>query len=213
MIVKPFRGLRPRRDLAARIPSYPYDVLDSDEARKLAQGDPYTFLHVVKSEIDLDSSVEPYDERVYAKARENLLAMIERGWLVQDGAEAYYVYRLVMRGHAQTGILGAAAVDDYLEGRIKRHEHTRPDKEDDRTRHTTAIAAHPGPVFLAYRGVDPINVLVSGILEKAPGVDFVSPDGVRHTLWVVADPRTRSSIAALLAEVPTTYIADGHHRA
>src|SRR5262245_13774247 len=145
MIVQPFRGLRPRADLAAAIPSLPYDVLDSDEARALAVGDPYTFLHVVKAELDLDPSVDVHDARVYERAQRNVRGMIESGWLQPDAKPAFYLYRQRMGSHVQTGVVGAAAVDDYREGRIKRHEHTRPDKVEDRTRHAEAIGAHAGP--------------------------------------------------------------------
>jgi uncharacterized protein (DUF1015 family) len=213
MNVRAFRGLRPRADLAARIPSLPYDVLDSSEARALAQGDPYTFLHVVKAEIDLAPGLDPHDDRVYAKARENFLAMRRNGWLVRDERPAIYLYRLRMGDHVQTGIVGAASVEDYLDGRIKKHEHTRPDKEDDRTRHTDAIGAHPGPVFLAYRGRPALDALVGDGTRRAPAADFVAADGVSHTFWVVVDPLDVQRFEAALSEVPASYIADGHHRA
>jgi uncharacterized protein (DUF1015 family) len=213
MIVKPFRGLRPRADLAAAIPSLPYDVLDSTEARALAAGDPHTFLHVVKAEIDLDPAIDAHDERVYAKARENFLKMIAEGWLVPDAVPAYYVYRQRMGDHVQTGVVGAAAVDDYLEGRIKRHEFTRPDKEDDRTRHADAIGAHAGPVFLAYRTHAGLEAVVSAVTAEAPGTAFTAVDGIGHELWVVADAARASAIEAAFREIPATYIADGHHRA
>jgi uncharacterized protein (DUF1015 family) len=213
MNVKAFRGLRPRPELAAKIPSLPYDVLDSGEARVLAEGDPYTFLHVVKAEIDLDPGLDPHDDRVYAKARENFLAMRENGWLVRDPRAAVYLYRLWMGDHVQTGIVGAASVDDYVDGRIKKHEHTRPDKEDDRTRHTDAIAAHAGPVFLAYRNRPTLDALVSEQTRRSPDVEFVAADGVGHALWVVDDPTDVERFESGLTEVPASYIADGHHRA
>jgi uncharacterized protein (DUF1015 family) len=213
MNVKPLRGLRPRAELAAKIPSLPYDVLDSNEARVLAQNDPYTFLHVVKAEIDLDPGIDAHDPRVYAKARENFLAMRERQWLVRDGSPAFYLYRQRMGDHVQTGVVGAALVDDYLEGRIKKHEHTRPDKEDDRTLHTEAIGAHAGPVFLAYRGTAGIDALVEAETRRAPDVEFVAADGVGHRLWVVDDPAATARFEAGFKDVPASYIADGHHRA
>ena len=213
MNVSPFRGLRPRADLAARIPSLPYDVLDSNEARALAHDDPYTFLHVVKAEIDLDPATDAHDPRVYARARENFLAMREKGWLVRDERPAYYLYRQRMGGHVQTGVVGAALVSDYLEGRIKKHEHTRPDKEDDRTRHADAIGAHPGPVFLAYRGNPTIDALVDAGIRRDPAADFVAADGIGHALWVVDDPGDVARYEAAFREVPASYIADGHHRA
>jgi len=213
MNVKPFRGLRPRSDLASKIPSLPYDVLDSEEARRLAHGDPYTFLHVVKAEIDLDGGIDASDPRVYAKARENFQAMRGKGWLVRDERPAFYLYRQTMGDHVQTGVVGAASVDDYLEGRIKKHEHTRPDKEDDRTRHADTIGAHPGPVFLAYRGRPTIDALVGDATRGAPAADFVAADGIGHVLWVVDDPVEVARFEAAFREVPSSYIADGHHRA
>jgi len=213
MIVKPFRGLRPRSDLAEKIPSYPYDVVDSTEARRIAEGDPYSFLHVIKPEIDLDPGVDPFDERVYAKGVENLRHMVAKGWLVRDAQPAYYVYRLTMNGHAQTGIVGAAAVDDYNDGKIKQHEHTRPDKEKDRIRLNSALSAHPGPVFLAYRGLPELNALVNGIVAREPQVLFTAPDGIEHAMWVVDDPAQVRKIETLFGHVPCSYVADGHHRA
>jgi uncharacterized protein (DUF1015 family) len=213
MIVTPFRGLRPRADLAAAIPSLPYDVLDSDEARALAEGDPYTFLHVVKAEIDLDPSMDVYDERVYERARANFEAMIERGWLVRDPVPALYVYRLRMDAHVQTGVVGAADIGDYLEGRIKRHEHTRPDKVEDRARHAASIGAHAGPVFLAYRGREEIDRLVAGATRRPPDVAFRARDGIEHALWMVAAAEELERFEAAFRAVPVSYIADGHHRA
>ena len=213
MIVEPFRGLRPRADRAASIPSLPYDVLDSNEARALAAGDPDTFLHVVKAEIDLDPSIDPHDDRVYAKAKENFLAMRRDGRLALDPRPAYYLYRQTMADHVQVGVLGAAAVDDYTEGRIKRHEHTRPDKEDDRTRHADALGANAGPVFLAYRGRDEMDALVAASTSRAPDVDFVARDGIGHALWVVDAPETVARFRDAFRAIPATYVADGHHRA
>jgi len=213
MNVKPFRGLRPRPDLAAKLPSLPYDVLDREEARRLAQDDPYTFLHVVKAEIDVDAGIEATDPRVYAKARENFQAMRGRGWLVRDDRPAFYLYRQTMGDHVQTGVVGAASVDDYLEGRVKKHEHTRPDKETDRTRHTDAIGAHAGPVFLAYRDVPAIDALIEDGTRGEPAASFVAADGIAHALWVVDDRPAVDRLRTAFGEVPASYIADGHHRA
>ena len=212
MIVKPFRGLRPRKDLVSRIPSCPYDVISSDEARRLAEGDPYTFLHVIKPEIDLEPDVDPHDDRVYAKARENFLGMQKRGWLVRDERPAYYVYRLAVDGHSQIGLMGVAAVQDYLDDRIKKHEHTRPDKEQDRVRLNDALGATPGPVFLTYVGRPGLDDAVAAIVAGDSDVSFAAPDGVEHTLWVVDDPNTCSRIEQEFVEIPATYVADGHHR-
>ncbi len=213
MKVRPFRGLRPRSDLAEKIASPPYDVLDSDEARQLAGGDPYTFLHVVKPEIDLDPSIALDDDRVYLKASENLRAMIERGWMVRDAAPAYYVYRLVQGEHTQTGIVGAASIDDYETDRIRKHEHTRPDKEKDRTRHVETTGVNAGPVFLVYRSIPELNALVNGLTATDAAIDFVARDGVRHQIWVVDASADAGRIEDLFRRVSRTYIADGHHRA
>jgi len=213
MRVKAFRGLRPRNDLGAKIPSHPYDVLSSEEARELATGDPYSFLHVIKPEIDLDPGVDPYDDRVYAKGNENFRAMIEKGWLERDARPAFYVYRLTTKDRAQTGILGVAAVEDYVEDRIKKHEHTRPEKVTDRIRLNDALSATPGPVFLTYRGLPELNALVKGVVARDPQNRFESPDGVTHELWVVDDAATCKKIEELLGKVRNSYVADGHHRA
>jgi uncharacterized protein (DUF1015 family) len=213
MIVKPFRGLRPRADLADRIPSYPYDVVSSDEARELVRDDPYSFLHVVKPEIDLDPRIDPYDDRVYARGRENFRRMVEQGWLERDPTPSYYVYRLVWQGEAQIGILGAAAIADYTEDRIKKHEHTRPEKENDRVRLNEALSANPGPVFLTYAPLPELNALVNGLVARAPAAGFTAADGVEHALWVVDEPAAMDKIAKLLGATRRAYVADGHHRA
>ncbi len=212
MIVKPFRGLRPRPDLAARIASPPYDVLSSAEARELADGDPYTFLHVIKPEIDLDPAIDVHDDQVYEKGRENLHAMIEQGWLQRDEQPSYYIYRQIMEGREQTGLLGAAAVEDYNDGRIKRHEHTRPEKENDRIRLNDALSATPGPIFLTYHALPELNALIKGEVDREPDVRFTAPDDVEHILWVVQAESTCAKIEQLFGSVRATYVADGHHR-
>ena len=212
MRFKPFRGLRPRRDLASKVPSYPYDVIDTEGARKLAEGDPYTFLHVVKPEIDLEPGSSPYDDRVYDKGRQNFHAMIEQGWLFRDERPSYYVYRLEMGDHSQRGFVGVAAIDDYLEGTIKKHELTRQDKEQDRVRHMEALSAHAGPVLQAYGRVPELSAEANSITAGDPEVDFVSPDGIRHSLWVVGEREAVERIQDLFSRVPCSYIADGHHR-
>jgi len=212
MIVRPFRGLRPRAGLAERIASPPYDVLNSEEARRLAERNPDSFLHVIKPEIDLEAGIDVYDDRVYAKGAENLKAMIGDGRMVRDESPAYYIYRLVMDGRAQTGILGAAAVQDYLDDRIKKHEFTRPDKEKDRIRLNDALNATPGPIFLTYRPLPELNALVNGQVDRDPDVDFVAPDGVNHTLWKIDAPAVCAKIEALFGKIRASYVADGHHR-
>jgi len=213
MIVKPFRALRPRQDLAAKVASYPYDVVSSAEARELAAGDPHTFLHVVKSEVDLDPQIEPYADAVYDKARENLLAMIEKGWMLRDDSPSYYIYRLKMGDHVQTGLLGAAAIQDYLDDRIKKHEHTRPEKEQDRIKLNDRLGANPGPVFLTYRALPELNAVINAVVEGEPVAHFVAADEIEHTLWGVASEARCSKIEKLFGQVRCTYVADGHHRA
>jgi len=213
MIIKPFRGWRPRPDLSTKIPSYPYDVVNSAEAREIAGNDPHSFLHVVRPEIDLDPGMDPFDSRVYLKGRENLHGMMEDGRLVRDEQPAYYVYQLRMEEHVQTGIVGASAVDDYLADRIKKHEFTRPDKEQDRIRLVDTLGAHPGPVFLTYRGLPELTALVRGVTSGDATVRFTATDGIEHALWVVDEPESRGKIESLFAKIPASYVADGHHRA
>lgn len=210
--IKGLQGLRPRSDLAAKIASHPYDVLNSEEARKEARGNPYSFLHVVKSEIDLPADIDPYDERVYLKAAENLRKMIAQKWLVQDTRECLYVYRQIMGEHKQYGLVVDAAVDDYLSGKIRIHELTREIKEKDRIKHVQYTNANTGPVFLTYPAVNSIDELVAKIIRAQPEYDFTADDAIRHTLWVVSDPDTIKSLADQFERLPCTYVADGHHR-
>ena len=212
-MLKSFRGLRPRPDLASKIPSPPYDVMNAAEARRLAEDDPYTFLHVLKPEIDLDPDTDPFDDSVYETGRSNFRRLLDEGWLVQDPGPAFYIYRLESDGHTQTGIAGLASVDDYREGRVKKHELTRPDKEQDRARHMETLRANVGPVLAAYARVPELSALVNGIVAREPQVDFTASDGVRHALWVVDDAASRDRIEELFAKIPASYIADGHHRA
>ena len=213
MKIKPFRGWRPRPELADKIPSLPYDVMDSDEARAMAEGDPHTFLHVVKPEIDLDPSISVYDDRVYETGRANLKRLMDEGDLVRDEMAAFYLYRVSIEGHSQLGLVAAAAVDDYRDGKIKRHEFTRPEKETDRTRHIETMQAHPGPVFLTYRSVPELQALLNGLVRHEAAVDFTAVDGVRHELWPVRDVATCAKIEGMFSKIQATYVADGHHRA
>jgi uncharacterized protein (DUF1015 family) len=211
--VRSFRGLRPASaELASKIASPPYDVIDSDEARKLAEGNEHSFLHVVKPEIDLPESTDLYADEVYATGKKNLDMFREKGWLVQDEKPGYYVYRLTWRGRSQTGVIGCASADDYEAGRIKKHEHTRPAKEDDRTRHVDEQSANCGPVFLAYRADDTLDAIATGVSTGPPEYDFTAPDGVRHEVWVVQAEDTVESIRKAFEKIPATYVADGHHR-
>ncbi len=210
--VRPFRAYRPPRDLASRVACPPYDVLNTEEARELARGNEVSFLHVNKPEIDFPSGHDPYAPEVYTKGRENLKAMIAKGLLVRDPAPCFYVYRQVMGEHAQTGLVAGASIAEYEDDRISKHEFTRPDKEDDRTRHIDVLDANDEPVFLTYFARPGIDRLVAEVCAAEPAYDFTSADGIGHTLWVVSDPAQVDAFRRLFAEVPRLYVADGHHR-
>jgi len=186
-IVKPFAALRPKPELAARICELPYDVMSSEEARQLASGNALSFLHVSKPEIDLPPSTDLYAPEVYGKGKENFQRLISQGDLVQDKQPAFYLYRQVMGAHSQIGIVAAASCEDYLKNVIKKHEFTRPDKEDDRVRHIEILNSQTGPVFLVYRATKRLDEIVARHSAKLPQVDFVAPDGVRHSAWVLGD--------------------------
>jgi uncharacterized protein (DUF1015 family) len=209
MRVHPFRALRPAPDVAARVGAPPYDVVSRREAAALAEGNPLSFLHVGRAEIDLPADVDPYDARVYAAARRNLEALVARSALVREERPSLYVYREVHRGRPQLGVVGCVHVDDYERGLIKKHERTRPDKEDDRTRHILAVGAHAEPVLLAYRGRPEIDRLAAGVTAGRPLFDVDGPDGDQHTVWPVPDP---DPLVEAFAGVPCAYVADGHHR-
>jgi uncharacterized protein (DUF1015 family) len=209
MRLTPFRAIRPRPDLAAQVASVPYDVVNRAEAAELARGNPHSFLHVGRSDIDLPEDVDPYDPRIYRRAREALDELLAAGTLVRDAEPRLFLYRQIMDGRSQTGVVGCVHVDDYERDLIRKHEKTRQDKEDDRTRHVLTLNANAEPVFLTYRGRPEIDAAVSGILSGTPLYDFTAPDGVRHTVWAVPDARP---LAAAFADVPYSYVADGHHR-
>ncbi len=210
--IHPFRALRPTPDKAAAVSSVPYDVVSTDEARQLADGNPLSFLHVTRSEIDVPPGTNPYAPEVYDKARANFAALRERGSLVLDETPSLYFYRLRMGGHEQTGIAGCFAVDEYESDIIKRHERTRRDKEDDRTRHIVQLRAQTGVVFLTYRADHAIDSLARQVSTGEPLYDFAASDGVRHTIWRAGLDQT-SSLVTAFQRVPALYIADGHHRA
>ncbi len=211
--VKPFSALRPNAQYAKECAALPYDVMSSDEARKMAAGKPYSFLHIDKAEIDLDPSVELYDERVYQKAAENLKKFEEIGVYAQDHVKKYYFYRQVMDGRAQTGIVGCASIDDYIENKIKKHELTRADKELDRIRHVDTCAAQTGPIFLAYRENETLDNIIGEETAKVPLYDFVAEDGISHTVWESSSREIDEKIERAFTELNALYIADGHHRA
>ena len=210
--IKPFPALRPKPELAAQICELPYDVMSSDEARAMAAGNPLSFLHVSKPEIDLPPGTDIYAPEVYAKGKENFARLIADGALKQDAQPAFYLYRQIMGGHAQVGLVAAASCAEYLSGIIKKHEFTRPDKEDDRVRHIEALDSQTGPVFLTYRASAALDEFVAKKISETPAVDFTGKDGVRHTSWAVADADGINFIEAQFAQIPFLYIADGHHR-
>ncbi|MBK7997621.1 MAG: DUF1015 domain-containing protein [Verrucomicrobia bacterium] len=210
--IKPFSALRPKPELASRICELPYDVMSSEEARQMAAGNPLSFLHVSKPEIDLPPGTDLYDASVYAKGKENFEKLIRDGALLQDAQPAFYLYRQVMGQHAQVGLVAAASCEEYLNGIIKKHELTRPDKEDDRVRHIETLNSQTGPVFLTYRAVSALDALFAKKVSETPDVDFTGKDGVRHTSWAVNDPATIAAIEKEFAAIPFLYIADGHHR-
>lgn len=210
--IKPFAALRPKPDLAARICELPYDVMSSDEARALAAGNPLSFLHVSKPEIDLPPATELYDAQVYAKGKENFTRLIADGALRQDTQPCFYLYRQVMGKHSQVGLVAAASCADYLNNVIKKHELTRIDKEDDRVRHIEALNSQTGPVFLTYRAVAELDVLFAKKISQPPDIDFTAPDGVRHTSWVLGNAADVAFVEQAFAKIPFLYIADGHHR-
>ena len=209
MRLNPFRALRPPPELAARVASVPYDVVSRDEAAKLAEGNPHSFLHVGRSDIDLPADTDPYDSRVYGTARAALDRFVAEGTLIREEAPALYLYRQVMDGREQTGIVGCVHIDDYERDVIRKHEKTRPDKEDDRTRHVLTLEANAEPVFLTYRGTPDLDRLVDRAVETPPLYDFTAEDGVRHVVWHIGDTRP---FCEAMGTVPVAYVADGHHR-
>ena len=213
-VIKPFKAFRPQPELVTKVASPPYDVLNSEEARQLVKDNPYSFLHVNKAEIDLDSSVDHYDQRVYAKASENLNKLIKEKVYLQDEQEKIYIYRQIMKGRAQIGLVVCVSIDDYLEGKIKKHENTREDKEKDRMNHIDFTNANTGPVFFTYKAKDEIKQIVNRwTKEENPVYDFTSEDGITHTCWVINDKSTIQQLVESFAGINYLYIADGHHRA
>jgi len=208
----PFCGLRPAESIASQVASHPYDVVDSNEARELAKDNPDTFLHVIKPEIDLDNTISLYDPQVYAKGKENLSAFIEKEILIQDKKPCFYVYKQIMGKHEQTGLVACASVDEYLQNKIKKHEHTRPEKVNDRVALMNTLNAQTGPVFLAYRQSNEIKKIIDTILAQKPVNDFVSFNDIRHIFYLVDEENMINRLLAAFDSVLTLYIADGHHR-
>ncbi|NLP46210.1 MAG: DUF1015 domain-containing protein [Epulopiscium sp.] len=213
-IIKPFAAFRPVSTIVSQVAALPYDVMDRQEAKEMAKNNIHSFLHVDKAEIDLPDDVHPYDEQVYQKARENLYKMMEEGVYQQDQTPSLYLYRLTMAGRAQIGIVGCLPIDAYLQNDIKKHELTRADKEQDRIRHVDTCNAHTGPIFLTYPQQHSLDQLIEEYVEKNdPVYDFTSSDQVQHEVWHIFDPKVIQLIQKNFQNIPTLYIADGHHRA
>ncbi len=212
-VLRPFRAVRPAKENAAKVAALPYDVMNSQEAKEMVKGNPLSFLHVDKAEIDLPEDTYIYDEKVYLKARENLDRLSTEGICIQDATPCLYIYRQIMNGRAQTGIVGCASIDDYINNIIKKHEFTRADKEADRINHVDYCDANTGPIFLTYRGNDAVDAIVNKYVATAPEYDFVTEDGITNTVWVVSDDNDISTLSAAFEKIPALYIADGHHRA
>lgn len=210
--VKPFKGVRPPRELVEQVASRPYDVLNSEEARAEAAGNPMSLYHIIKPEIDFEPGMDEHDARVYDKAVENFRMFQEKGWLRQDEKENYYIYAQTMDGRTQYGFVVAAWVPDYMEGRIKKHELTRRDKEEDRMKHVRCNNANVEPVFFAFPDNEALEQIIRDVTAGEPEYDFTAPDGFGHTLWVISDPGMIEQVTEEFAKIPNMYIADGHHR-
>jgi uncharacterized protein (DUF1015 family) len=210
--LRPFRAFRPKPEFAAEVAAKPYDVLNSDEAREEVQGHPLSFLHVGKPEVDLDPSIDIHDAQVYEKGRENLQKLIADGVLTEDSAPCMYLYAQTMGEHTQYGLVGCAAVEEYWNDTIKKHEFTRKDKEEDRCNHVRVTNAHTGPIFLTYPDNTSIDAIVDSVRATPPVTDHVAPDGIRHQTWVIDETDAISRLRELFAAVPNLYVADGHHR-
>ena len=212
--IKPFKALRPQVQIAKEVASRPYDVLNSAEARIEVQGKPYSFLHITKSEVSLPASIDIHSQEVYEKAKDNLATFIRNKTLFREEKPCYYIYQLIMNGRSQTGLVCVSSVDDYENDIIKKHEFTRPEKEQDRINHIKTSGAQTGNVFLAYKNVAEIDALIDKWKTKAPIYDFLAEDGIQNTIWLVNDDKVIANITNLFdTQVPCTYIADGHHRA
>jgi len=213
-IIKPFKGLRPPKEIVKELACLPYDVMNSSEASKMAEGKETSLLHVTRAEIEFEEGTDPHDDKVYAKAKENFEKFQKEGFLNQDENEQYYIYAQTMNGVTQYGIVAAASCEDYKNGIIKKHELTRPDKEEDRKVLTRFLVANIEPVFFTYRAIPEIDTIVSDVVNsKAPEYDFTAEDGFGHHFWVIDNPETNKTLEQLFKEkVPFTYVADGHHR-
>ncbi len=211
--IRPFPGLRPRPELIEQVASPPYDVMNTDEARRMTEGNPHSFLHVVRAEVDLPKDTDPHSEAVYQKSADNLTGMIDEGTLIRDDRPCFYLYQLTMDGHVQHGLVLGASVDEYEQDKIKKHELTRREKEDDRAKHVEKLMANAGPVLLTYHAQAEVSTMVKAVCGgQKPVYDFVADDGVGHRLWVIDDDEKVRSLREAFGRVDSLYIADGHHR-
>ncbi len=212
-VIRPFKALRPAPEVADKVASVPYDVVNTEEAAELAQGNPFSYLRITRAEIELDKNIDHYSDEVYARAKENLERIKAEAPLLTDEKPYFYIYKLVMGNQEQTGIAATFSVDDYNNNVVLKHEKTRKEKEDDRTKHITTTNAQTGPVFLTYKGIAAVNEIVEKVkAEKEPLYDFTAPDGVQHTIWIMPD-ENNSKIISEIGQISNIYIADGHHRA
>jgi len=211
-IIKPFKGVRPATDKIKDVASPPYDVLNSKEARKQVEDKPFSFLHVVKPEVDLPENIDVYNEAVYQKGKENLDKFIEDGILIQDDKPCFYLYRLIMGNIDQVGLVAGASIEDYENDIIKKHEHTRADKEADRIKHVDTLNANTGPVFLTYKARKDFNILAENIMNSRPIYNFEADDGIKHIFWKIDDDKAIENIRNIFADIDFLYVADGHHR-
>ncbi len=212
-VLRPFKAIRPVQALVDKVAALPYDVMNTEEARAMVKDNPYSFLHIDKAEIDFEVGVNPYSQTVYEKARKNLNDMLSNGVFIEDEQAGLYIYRQMMHGRVQTGLVGCVSIDDYLNNVIKKHEHTRADKEQDRINHVDYCNANTGPIFLSYRAKDEIDRILMEWTQRTPLYGFVSPDGISHTVWRIDDAESINWLCQLFGSIPSLYIADGHHRA
>lgn len=211
-IIRPFKGFRPVPELCSKVAALPYDVMTSDEAREMVKDNPYSFLHIDKAEIDLHLDTNHYSAKVYEKAKDNLYSMIDKGIYIQDEKPVLYIYRLTMNGKSQTGLVACTSIDEYINNKIKKHELTRADKEEDRIRHVDTCNANTGPIFLTYKNKKEIDAVINKCVENTPIYDFVADDGIGHTVWIVNNDEDIQCLVNEFKSVSALYIADGHHR-
>ena len=211
-IIRPFKGYRPTQELCSKVAALPYDVMTSDEAREMVKDNPYSFLHIDKAEIDLPKDTDHYSDVVYQKAKDNLWNMVKDGIYIQDKKPVLYIYQLTMNCKSQTGLVACTSIDEYIENKIKKHELTRADKEEDRIRHVDTCNANTGPIFLTYKNKENIDKIINKAIENEPIYDFTAEDGIKHTVWLIDNDEVINGLISEFKSVPALYIADGHHR-